>query len=83
MKHIRTTSLINKSQIDFHRVRELASIVNNAPRLHLKVLSSGKLKGHTLKINAQGLEGSERSAKDGFVFMGSKKRSHNKNKSGK
>lgn len=52
VKHIRTTSMINKSAIDYGRIRELACIVENAPRLNLKVLSSGKLKGHVLKINA-------------------------------
>ncbi|CDW73785.1 UNKNOWN [Stylonychia lemnae] len=75
VKHIRTTSMLSKSEYNFTRVRELAKIVDQAPKLNIKVLSSGPLKGHILKINAQGLESSERSQKDGFVYFGSKKRS--------
>lgn len=60
VKHIRTTSSVNKSVFDFARVKQLASIVDSAPKINLKVLSSGKLKGHVLKINAQGMEGSMR-----------------------
>lgn len=42
--------------------------------MHLRILSSGKLKGQVLKINAQGLmEGNLRGKKDGFVFFGCKK----------
>lgn len=41
--------------------------------MNLKVLSSGPLKGHTLKINAQGLVDSLRTQKDGFVYFGCKK----------
>ena len=48
-------------------------MVDEAPKLHLKVLSSGKLKNHVLKINAQGLESSMRPHKDGYVFFGCKK----------
>ena len=44
--------MANRSAIDFGRIRELASIVDSAPKINLKVLSSGKLKGHVLKINA-------------------------------
>ena len=42
VKHIRTTSLINKSNIDFSRVKDLALAVASAPKLQVKVLSSGK-----------------------------------------
>ena len=52
VKHIRTTSLINKSNIDFSRIKDLAQVVDTAPKLQIKVLSSGKLKGSILKINA-------------------------------
>ena len=52
VKHIRTTSLINKSNIDFSRIKDLAQVVDTAPKLHIKVLSSGKLKSSILKINA-------------------------------
>lgn len=49
--------------------------MDQAPLLELKVLSSGKLKGQVLRINAQGLEGSLRNARDGTVYLGCKKSS--------
>jgi hypothetical protein len=54
IKHIRSTSSIaSRSGIyDAARLRQLAQVVGHAPELHLKILSSGKLKGHTMKINA-------------------------------
>lgn len=33
VKHIRTTSMVNKSGYDFSRVKELAQIVESAPKL--------------------------------------------------
>jgi len=52
VKHIRTTSMLSKSEYNFSRIRELAKIVEQAPKLNIKVLSSGPLKGHILRINA-------------------------------
>lgn len=80
VKHIRSTSSIaSRSGImDAARVRQLATLVEVAPVLNLKILSSGKLKHHILRINAQGLEGGLRGKKDGFVFFGCKK--HNSRK---
>ncbi len=52
VNHIRTTSILNKSAVDFARVRELAQAANDAPKLHLKILSSGKVKGQVIKINS-------------------------------
>jgi len=42
--------------------------------MELKVVSNGKLKNHVLRINAMGLQGSLRNAKDGMTYIGSKKR---------
>jgi hypothetical protein len=64
---------VSKSVFDFARVKQLAQIVESAPKMQLKVLSSGKLKGHVVKINAQGMESSLRTQKDGFVYFGCKK----------
>jgi len=70
----------NKSQSDnydaeyLNRITELANIVHFAPLLTLKVISSGILdKGTTVKINAQGVENSPRSAKDGYSYFGYQK----------
>lgn len=54
VKHIRSTSSIaSRSGIfDVARMRELARIVDHVPQLHLRILSSGKLKGQVLHINA-------------------------------
>lgn len=62
VRHIRQTSSITSSvgMNDVIRVQKLARIVNLAPEVHLKVLSSGKLKGQILRINAQGLIGALR-----------------------
>ena len=73
VKHIRTTSVLNKSLVDHSRIKELARVVDSSPKLMLKVLSSGSLKGQVFKINAQGLENSQRAANDGFVYFGCKK----------
>lgn len=77
VKHIRSTSSIaSRSGIfDIARIRQLANIVDHMPQLNLKILSSGKLKGHILKLNAQGMleNSSLRDKKDGFVFFGCKK----------
>ena len=51
----------------------LGQIVNKAPKVVLTILSSGPLRGSTLNINAQGLEGSLRNAKDGNTYFGCKK----------
>ena len=58
---------------DVIRVQKLAKIVNIASEVHLRVLSSGKLKGHVIRINAQGVVGSLRQRRDGFTFFGCKK----------
>ena len=54
VKHIRSTSSVaSRSGIfDVARANQLARIVDSVPELHLSVQSSGKLKGHALKINA-------------------------------
>jgi hypothetical protein len=83
VRHIRSTSSIaNQSAIaDLSRQRQLAKVVDSMPELHLKILSSaGKMKGTTLRINAQGLmENSLRGQKnDGLVFFGCKR--HNSRK---
>lgn len=75
VKHIRqTSSLASRSTVfDAQRVHQLAKIAARAPEMHLKIMSSGKLKGQVLKINAQGLEGSLRGRLDGYTFFGCKK----------
>ena len=75
VKHIRSTSSVasRSGVFDAARVRQLAQIVGQVPELHLKILSSGKLKNHTMRVNAQGLEGSLRGRKDGYTFFGCKK----------
>jgi uncharacterized protein len=75
VRHIRQTSSITSSvgMNDVIRVQKLAKIVNTAPEVHLKVLSSGKLRGQILRINAQGLIGALRQRNDGFAFFGCKK----------
>lgn len=54
VKHIRSTSSIasRSGVFDAAKIRQLAQIVDQAPMLNLKILSSGKLKGHVMKINA-------------------------------
>jgi len=75
VKHIRSTSSIaSRSGIfDVAKLRQLAVIVDQAPELQLRLLSSGKQKGQVLKINAQGLEGGMRQKRDGIVYFGCKK----------
>ena len=51
----------------------LASLVDKSPRLFLKVISAGPLKGIGLSLNAQGLENGLRGARDGYVYFGCKK----------
>jgi fumarylacetoacetate (FAA) hydrolase family protein len=47
VKHIRQTSSIASSvgMNDVIRVQKLAKVVKAAPEVHLKVMSSGKIKG--------------------------------------
>ena len=56
VKHIRNTSSVNKSACgfvaDMTRLRQLEQLVGTVPKLELKILSSGKLKGHVININA-------------------------------
>jgi hypothetical protein len=54
VKHIRQTSSVASSvgMNDVIRVQKLAKIVNIANEVHLKVMSSGKLKGQVIRINA-------------------------------
>ena len=75
VKHIRQTSSIASSvgMNDVIRVQKLAKIVKAAPEVHLKVMSSGKIKGLVLRINAQGLVGGLRQRNDVFTFFGCKK----------
>jgi hypothetical protein len=75
VKHIRSTSSIasRSGVLDIGRIKHLAQIVDKAPELHLQILSSGKLKGQVLRINAQGLENALRGRNDGFTFFGCKK----------
>ena len=47
--------------------------MNVASEVHLSVMSSGKLKGQVIRINAQGMEGALRQRNDGFTFFGCKK----------
>jgi hypothetical protein len=61
---------------DFDRIKYIEQITAKAPRLVLKVVNSTTLtKGTTLAINAQGLDGSLRSRKDGVTYFGCKKKS--------
>ncbi len=54
VKHIRSTSSIasRSGVLDIGRIKHLAQIIDKAPELHLQILSSGKLKGQVLRINA-------------------------------
>jgi hypothetical protein len=54
VKHIRQTSSVASSigMNDMIRVQKLAKVVNIANEVHLKVMSSGKLKGQIIRINA-------------------------------
>jgi hypothetical protein len=77
--HIRTasrTQLAKDATIDpINRIKQLAELVHYAPLLKLKVISSSSLpKGTIINVNAQGVEASFRSAKDGITFFGCKKR---------
>ncbi len=54
VKHIRSTSSIasRSGVLDQGRIKLLESIADKMPGLHLQILSSGKLKGQVLRINA-------------------------------
>jgi hypothetical protein len=54
VKHIRSTSSIasRSGVLDQGRIKLLESITEKMPELHLQILSSGKLKGQVLRINA-------------------------------
>jgi hypothetical protein len=54
VKHIRQTSSVASSigMNDMIRVQKLAKVANIANEVHLKVMSSGKLKGQIIRINA-------------------------------
>lgn len=63
------------------KLEELAEVVDRAPILKLKVISSSSLqKGRVFTINAQGLADSERNAKDGVTYFGCKKKAKAVNK---
>ncbi len=55
-----------KSQISVEEVKR-------APMLRIKLVSSPAAKGAELEINAQGLQGSARNAKDGVTYFGCEK----------
>ena len=74
VKHIRSTSSVSYSLTDVKRLKQVAEAAPFAPSLELRVISSGKLKNHILKINAMGLQGSLRNAKDGMTYIGCKKK---------
>ncbi len=75
VKHIRQTSSIASSigMNDVARLQKLAKVVKVANQLHIKVMSSGKIKGQVIEINALGMIGSLRQKNDGFTFFGCKR----------
>ena len=76
VKHIRTTSKSIKAEKNELRIKQLEEVAATAPKLTLKVLSSGKLKGTVLLITAKGMKGGLRKAKDGVTYLGCKKHGH-------
>ncbi|KRX02054.1 SMAD/FHA domain [Pseudocohnilembus persalinus] len=65
------------------RKQYLASIVNQAATLTLRVISSASLqKGQMININAQGLQESDRMDKDGNVYFGTVKYEQYQNENG-
>ena len=52
VQHIRNTSSNSQAIIDVTRLRQLEKIVHAAPKLKLKIMNSGDLKGTYLHIDA-------------------------------
>lgn len=65
-------------EVDQEHITKLEQIVSSSPRLILEVINQLKeevignssFHRYSLKINAQGIEGSLRGKKDGFTFFG-------------